>query len=162
MAEKYRLLNIDADQKLDNNADADNPVTVTADYNGLQADGMTAQVLNLGDLFGTGAAAATDAVDRVQKVVAQIRLAAPDYTTGDETYNIQLQFSDTLAFTTVRAVSDVLLFASAAATPANQASTANDPIVLFANTYYQFARLRIDVSGTTPSIDLLSATLSIC
>lgn len=160
MATKYRLLNIDSDLKLDDNGTQTSPRVITADYAGLQSDNSTAQVLDLATLLGDASSTAAP-VDRVQNLVAQIQVSAPDYTTGDETYSIEVQLSDTSTFTAVRQVSSVLLFASGAATPANLISQALAPIHLTINPNYRYARLFVDVSGTSPSISLSEASLTI-
>lgn len=77
-------------------------------------------------------------------LVAQLNITAIDSTTGDEDYDIQLQFSDTTNFTIVRGKSSLFL-------DGTDAPTAG-PYFLAAIPRARYVRLYVDVTGTTPSV----------
>lgn len=77
-------------------------------------------------------------------LVAQLNITAIDSTTGDEDYDIKLQFSGTTNFAIVRGVSSLFLDGTDAPTPG--------AYFLAAVPLARYVRLYVDVTGTSPSV----------
>ena len=77
-------------------------------------------------------------------IVAQFNITAIDSTTGDEDYNIGLQFSGTTNFAIVRGDSRFFLDGTDAPTPG--------AYFLAAVPRARYVRMYVDVTGTTPSV----------